>query len=841
MTPANIVRRAVEVGLNVLAITDHNEAGPLQDAVRAGSNAGVLVLPGVELATSGGHVLALFAPAEHQKVSSLLLRLGIESQTAVTAESPAKVLEAIASAGGIGLMAHVDKAPSGFEMVQPGAGQAKRLVWQSPYISGFEIADIRNVAWYTPQDPLVDRGRAIRERRNMASTRRLPDIGRVRSSDAHAIARVGLAADGSPRVTRLKMDQPNFPAIRVAFGDPTARVKIEDELPDRYPRIVGLACEGGFVDGLRLRFSSNLTSLIGGRGTGKSTVLETIRWVLGRERPGFEDQEGRAPKRAVLYFDGGDGRIWRASRERRQPTRVIGPTGELGAPLEVEPYSQGEIAGVANTQAERAVELLTFLDQFIDEAAGVKKEIAATTTQLEISDRQLAQIEGKIVGYEAVKTQLADVETKLRTGRADLERVVALRQRLAAAKRTRETLQLAIEGAPSAVERSSAALSPRGTELPATVVAAVAQFNNAVNAAVGAAAAAVKAASKVLQTSLETWQRDDLVLQDEADRLELDLQAKGLPRVDLEQLRQLLDLQDRLRRWKAAIEAAQADLDLHRVERGQLLERVTSARLRISTLRDKYANTTSHAIGDALDGGRLTLGFERGHLTAAYVSLLSDVVHGTYRHEKTLRRVTLSVPPEKLCELAKSQDVASLAAVEVGAGQTIGEDLAGELIASCRASPAAMHALEHVGCDDLPVVVFVMPDGTKRGLHQLSQGQRQTVLLAVAFASLKECPLLIDQPEDELDNQFVFERVVAQLRQAKERRQVIVVSHNANVVVLGDAELIYVMRRTDKELAVVDERGSIDNGEIRTRALRLLEGGQEAFERRRLIYDIRSA
>jgi predicted metal-dependent phosphoesterase TrpH len=83
MTPVNIVRRAIEVGLNVLAITDHNQTGPLEETVRAGSGAGVLVLPGAELATSGGHVLAPFAPAKHYKVGFLLVKLGIENPNAI--------------------------------------------------------------------------------------------------------------------------------------------------------------------------------------------------------------------------------------------------------------------------------------------------------------------------------------------------------------------------------------------------------------------------------------------------------------------------------------------------------------------------------------------------------------------------------------------------------------------------------------------------------------------------------------------------------------------------------------------------------------------------------------
>jgi ABC-type lipoprotein export system ATPase subunit len=72
-------------------------------------------------------------------------------------------------------------------------------------------------------------------------------------------------------------------------------------------------------------------------------------------------------------------------------------------------------------------------------------------------------------------------------------------------------------------------------------------------------------------------------------------------------------------------------------------------------------------------------------------------------------------------------------------------------------------------------------------------------------------PLIIDQPEDDLDNAFIFSSVVATLRSIKERRQVILVTHNANIAVLGDSELILPMRR-ENDCGKAVQRGSIDNG-----------------------------
>lgn len=81
----------------------------------------------------------------------------------------------------------------------------------------------------------------------------------------------------------------------------------------------------------------------------------------------------------------------------------------------------------------------------------------------------------------------------------------------------------------------------------------------------------------------------------------------------------------------------------------------------------------------------------------------------------------------------------------------------------------------------------------------------------------------------------LFTRALYLLRRAKERRQVIVVTHNANIAVLGDAEQIVVLRASN-EKGVIVSRGSIDDPETRESACALLEGSREAFQRRARIY-----
>jgi chromosome segregation ATPase len=125
-------------------------------------------------------------------------------------------------------------------------------------------------------------------------------------------------------------------------------------------------------------------------------------------------------------------------------------------------------------------------------------------------------------------------------------------------------------------------------------------------------------------------------------------------------------------------------------------------------------------------------------------------------------------------------------------------------------------------------------------LDALSTGQKATaVLLLLLLESVG--PLIVDQPEDDLDNHFITESVVPQIKSEKRRRQFIFATHNANLPVLGDAELIAALIPTETsecgEVHLPDENlGSIDTRRLRELVEDTLEGGKAAFELRRLKY-----
>jgi ABC-type Mn2+/Zn2+ transport system ATPase subunit len=124
-----------------------------------------------------------------------------------------------------------------------------------------------------------------------------------------------------------------------------------------------------------------------------------------------------------------------------------------------------------------------------------------------------------------------------------------------------------------------------------------------------------------------------------------------------------------------------------------------------------------------------------------------------------------------------------------------------------------------------------------REFAKLSLGQQQSILLSLLLSSDGTDPLIIDQPGDNLDSEFIYSTFVPVLRRAKERRQIVVVTHNANIAVLGDAEQIVVLK-SHNDRAFISARGSIDDSATQVAACKILEGAKEAFQRRGRIYGV---
>ena len=150
-------------------------------------------------------------------------------------------------------------------------------------------------------------------------------------------------------------------------------------------------------------------------------------------------------------------------------------------------------------------------------------------------------------------------------------------------------------------------------------------------------------------------------------------------------------------------------------------------------------------------------------------------------------------------------------------------------------SHAKRRELASIRCRDRYLLELTMDDGSLRRLDDLSGGQQVSVLLSLLLETNDDRPLVIDQPEDELDNRFLFETVLPALKRLKGRRQIIVATHNANIVVNGDADQVIRLEATANRGRVA-QSGAIEDPAVRDAIVRTVDGGEEAFRLRRLKY-----
>lgn len=273
-----IVEKAAAVGVTVLAITDHNDAGgvqPFRDA--AESHPEIHVFPGFELSSSEGvHVLCIYPQdTDDDRLGRYLGELGIREPGPSSDPSDKAFTEILGKAreqGGVAIAAHASNNGGLFRVLE---GQPRIRAWQAEELLAIQIpGSVEEL----PQDV-----RGIVENRN-------PDYRRPHAAEEKLALAVVNAKDvvapddlEHPAATCwIKMSKVSIEGLRQAFLDPGSRIRLAgDHEAEEHAELVALAWEGGgFLDGTAIHFNPNLNVLIGGRGAGKSTIIESLRAVL---------------------------------------------------------------------------------------------------------------------------------------------------------------------------------------------------------------------------------------------------------------------------------------------------------------------------------------------------------------------------------------------------------------------------------------------------------------------------------------------------------------------------------------------------------------------------------
>jgi ABC-type cobalamin/Fe3+-siderophores transport system ATPase subunit/histidinol phosphatase-like PHP family hydrolase len=857
MTSAAIVQTAVKEGLSIVAITDHNEISNVESALEAARDGSVLVIPGVELSTSQGHLLCYVPTLE--LLRQFHGRLSIVERGTATSRCQQSLLECLnllRPLGGFAILAHVD-IPNGFESEVPGASPHKADILCHGTLLGIELKHASSSISYADGDPDTNRVKLGRERTMRLKLASKQNLARVLNSDAHALQALGRNAATLSRVTRYKMDTPSFHGLRVSLEDADARVRIEDHIPPSIPKILGAQLDGGFLRGQVIRFSPNLNCIIGGRGTGKSTIFESIRSIARGNSDSKVIDSDVWPESLHLIWEDQAGERHYLLRQKEcamvnMDNEFLGPTE-----FEVDCFGQGEAARISHEAQTDPLALLRYLDRFVDLDAATKAEeqaredLLTLQTRIEKAEQQVDLIPQHERLLSTTQQQLAALR------KAEVKELIELHRQLATERALRTQIIENLETAKDSAERETAReaiktirelADPADLSVGVTEFQIIAQGASSLEAAMSTADGQIREGLNAFEASvtsqISSWRSKESAAQKMIDEKRRELEALNV-QFDMSYIAKLTRDEANhqqaiktLTTWKSNL----ADL---RKQRAEVLKNRWAARERVATLRDAFARKASQVLAESLSDLRVSLKYTRNaHSPDAVDQIIQAMGWRTNQQPRAIFLVEdLTVPD--LLQAIQRDDSKPIAALRTPDGAEIFDRAEAKAILEKLSAPTVKFALERARLHDLPrlQVTKAVPNasgGTRyivREFAKLSLGQQQSVLLALILSSDTNRPLIIDQPEDNLDGEFIYSTLVPVLRRAKERRQVIIVTHNPNVAVLGDAELIVIMKAAN-DYGLIVARGSIDHPQTRDMACAILEGAREAFIRRAKMYGV---
>lgn len=864
-TPKEWLLDYMRAGIDCIAVTDHN-SGAWIDCLKSALEElesekpegfrPIYLFPGVEISVYGGvHLLAILDPScTTSDVDSLLGAVGFSGTKGrsndVTTKSFTEVVEAINRIGGIAIPAHVD-GPNGLFTGFQGTTLAQAL--ECGTVFAMELVDSSS------QKPQVYQDKGLR-------------WTEVLGSDAHhPVGTTGQRFPGS-HYTWVKMETPSLDGLRLALLDGPLSVRRSDqqsEDPNRHADFVIEAIEVsqarymGRSSTFKVELNPWLNAIIGGRGTGKSTLVEFLRIALRRDGELPHALASDFEKyRKVYQSRDDDGLLTDNSRftvtYRKDRTRFRVQWSQHGnvEPIEVQDENgvwkadQGDVTQrfpvriYSQKQIFELAKAPLALLRIVDEAPEVDRHAW---------DERWKQEEARFLSLQAkareIEAGLAD-EPRLRGELEDIKRRLAIFEEAGHAdvlkeyqKRLRQ--QRGLETWEQTWSESGDRLRELARELvPDPLDASLFSSDRQEDRDIQEKAATAMSKLEAIRTRLEDLAREaDGVLTEWRQAQDGSAWRQAVDRAveEYDNLKQRLkddpSAYGELVQRRQALEGRLKELESRRTQLERVRSEADESLARLGEWRRKLTKRRRDFLSDILTNNpyiRIEV-IQYGAQEAVEAELRRLLQREDGRFERDIHALVEQIYRDGTDAPATEQRLNEMKKTlrEIASG-TFKDDLADQRFAThlSKLPPEVFDRLDlWFPEDSLEVQYSTTPDGSSfRSIQEGSPGQKTAALLAFLF-SYGEEPIVLDQPEDDLDNHVIYDLIVGQLRRIKERRQVIVVTHNANIVVNGDAELVVALAarggETHQECV-----GCLQKRPVRDTICAVMEGGREAFERR---------
>jgi len=878
----DVVRYARAAGVDLLAVTDHQSFGYYDAISVAAEEPGrpLAVLPGIEITTHEGvHLLAIFPRAqtatERIELKGWFDFKGDGDTRQASRKTLHEIVQKVDAVGGTIVVPHPFTA--GIGMLSDARKMSTKIDWlETGHIRLIQIADdkVRYVgrdesgSWVNRYVLASAKSEHVR-----TSSYCLAPLNR---SDNYKAEEVG------NECTWVRMSEPTIEGLKQVACEPRTRISRTEPAARKHDCILGLSITGGYFDGETLQFSDGLTSIIGQNYAGKSSVLDFIRFALGHEtRITNAEERDRFLKRlnGILHSDGIVEAYLRVGEQLYVLRRTFRPVGEGVGPryrlvasegvavdyrfdptteqlepvdkleCQLEVYEQGRIGRLRDDLGRQ----LDMLDEFAG-TEGLKADRRSVISQLGASADGLAplyaerdKLSAQVAGLPQLEAELTEKQSLLpgdeeRKWEAAQQAVDVLAAETALLRDCADSIEALDVGElpeePSDLaalfqERTPAVIDTGGVVHADTLDPWRAALASALLELKGArtrAVAAIKALGVLSAKQYGEWKE----LKTAHDReISATLAKAGVesPRELIRRVRELraqvTALKDKARPRVAEL---QTQIDRAETSRSALLTKLRSLNASITARRQERAVALTSELNE-----QIKVILRPSVDDAVYREVLQDLTAQQHVHADQLPRVTAKLSPLELAEalLQDGKITDAHGTRELRAVCAVTEHTQNVL---CRIAEdiQQLNRLQTTVLEDVPEILV-----KRRGeqayanlRNELSPGEQSAALLMLALQT-HSLPLIIDQPEDELGYDYVVHLVVPAILGAKQSRQVLVVTHNANIAVLGDTDYVCKLenhpsgdgaRHCSAKVA-----GAFEDGAV-IRALLDLEGGQRAFQ-----------
>ena len=604
--------------------------------------------------------------------------------------------------------------------------------------------------------------------------------------------------------------------------------------------------EEGFLDGLDVSFTRGLNVIIGERGTGKTSLIELVRFCLGAE--GFTSESTkRSRDHALSVLGSGQVTVTLFDGERQV---LVTRTGGDDSPRASDPFvrpiifSQTEIETVG-LQAQGRLRLL---DSFVGDQgdasgqeAAAASEVRSLTAEAEALRREIEELAEQVEEIPVLEKQISDLslkEQELAKVSADANEkktkldaisgsiaassvgVGALERFQEAVYRWQSLLSAAVSGAPSVEPWPEGAGPDPLTKCRAALRQAQEYLDKA--------AQELDQISLEAQTHLQTSFDNKLKIEDRARQLRREIEAlqEGAGAI-IRQGQQLRERKARLDSLKTVFAERRKALQALIVKRGSALDRLDTIREKRFRARNQVAIELAKTLGP-----RIRVKASRAGQFDKFAAAIADVLRGSgLRYNELSPMLAKNISPRELLESADANDI-GLIADATG----ITKDRATRALAQLRNSD--LGTLATVAVEDT-VSLQLMDGTTYKGIGELSTGQRCTVVLPLVLRHTDRI-LIVDQPEDHIDNAFIADTLILSLIVRDPDSQVIFSTHNANIPVLGNADQI-VQLGSDGKRGFPVLVSDLNDPRAVEAITTVMEGGADAFKRRASFYNKHAA